>query len=253
MFKSLFEKEEKINRREGEGIGIFRSVRDGPKDAEGDYSESQRGLTLKNEGDETDVKNIVKMRSKNAEIHIGTSKGKRRRYLLSARKDDDEGRKNSRKSKSVDLNRTKTLHKRRYNTYSEDMDEAFLHRKGEEESEVHFYRYLESAAKERDTAPIKTIFPFLDLENMRREKSKLLDMKRDAKPDELPLLEAKITDMTRQINDVLFQRAVFKKRIVKLMTVHETDGHEATDEQSWFWMWLKRVKDWLVDDESEDD
>jgi hypothetical protein len=236
------------NRRRGK----FRSVRDGPKSADGQYAEPLDAIAAKDEGHRTEKPGYVKKyASENALIYIAQSDKQQDRMMLTAHKDDEDGHLNSRKDKQIDLNRAQPKFKKAFTTLTESMDESFMHRLKPEQHKERFYQYLEATAKSSDAEALKKLFPFLSSDEDRKQLEALKARRHDTEGMSNAELSLSIETLQQKIYDDQLKRALFKKRVLKLL---ESDENAVTTEETsnWLWLLLKRLKvllDELKDDE----
>lgn len=242
-------------------LGQFRHIREGPKNP----SESLDEISMQSERGKADaVEYEHAFESDNARLYIGKV-SEEQKVILSTRKNDNIGHTNTYKQAHIDLNRASSIYRRRFATVTENIDEAFCHFISKTDATAHFMTYLERASSAAETEDIKTIFPFLG-HTRAVQKLKALYLERDQiksnlKGGSLPMIREGTAEIDNQID--LLRREIYDNQFKKAQFVKQVDhlfesGHgqsSSTDEERseyWLWVWLKKLLNYLEDDEVSD-
>ncbi|GAU77500.1 hypothetical protein [Fusibacter sp. 3D3] len=230
--------------------GQFRHIREGPKNP----SEVLDKISMQAEnGQRKPVEYEKTLESPNAKLFIGKV-SEDQKVILSTRKNDNNGNSNTYKHANIDMQRASALYRRRYTTFTENMDDAFCHFVSETDPTGNFMAYLERASSAAETEDIKTIFPFLGHSDAVQKLNELFlerdQIKSNLGDAALPIIReatvqinTKIDQLRQEIYDNQFKRAQFIKRLDQLFESKSDQAHLTDDEKSeyWLWVWLKKL------------
>ena len=239
-------------------IGQFRNIREGPDEPR----EVLNKIKMPEEdGERRPVEYERTLESQNAKLFVGKV-SEDQKVLLSTRKNDNTGHTNTYKHSNIEMQRTSSYFRSRYTTFADNIDEAFCHFISESDPTGDFMNYLERASSVSETEDIKTIFPFLgnseaiqELNALYSERAQIKSNLENTSLNTIREATARINNqidrLRQQIYDNQFKKAQFKKRLEHLFESNQDQVNLTDEEKSdyWLWVWLKKLLNYLEEEE----